>query len=329
MYNSGQKNAFLDSIHLESGKRNWAIDIFNTTENMEVERGVDLAMLSGEDVGTALCSTGATSSVTITNRVPFIVRYKKWCADNGIDAVVLESSDIVYDISDNLRDMMVCSPGQLDYVARRAFPDQGGLRTMAPVYRSYLWLAFSGMFEVDAVQVRERDINLRDLVVNVQGRWYELQPEAIPDIKAAIKLDEIDRNMSGKIKVYHRADGDEIIRGRKIKKVLTPEQYVMKTLRATVHGAMKEIGRNGMSYVKIRKSGLFYGMLSRELKGFTPNFYTIACDDYDRDKHKEVTPVIRQRTISRGVRGYKRDYELWKKAFESELKEEFKVEKLP
>ena len=119
------------------------------------------------------------------------------------------------------------------------------------------------------------------------------------------------------------------MRFRKLKKYIDPESYVKKTLRHIVHIAMHDIGKNGFSYVKVRKSGLFYGMMKREVRGFVPNFYTIASDDYDYDDHKDVTQDIRKRTIARAVMNYKRDYTAWKKAFRNELLEEFNISEIP
>lgn len=327
MYNKEQKERFLDAINIANGNRSWAIGVFNTIENMETETGRDLAMLSPEEVGTALLSSGARSYVTIANRLPLVVRYKNWCAENGIDAVTMLSSEIVFDLSVNIKQTMVCTPKQLDRILHEAFPDRKGMSTMAPAYRAYMWFAFSGMFEEDAVQVRMRDINLQDRLVYVSNRWYGLEPESIPEIKAASKFTTLDREMAdGSIRHYRREEGDVILRGRKLEKSISPKDYVKKTLRPLIQSYMKEIGRVDFTFQKVRRSGLFYETFRREVRGLAPNFYTIAVDDYERDNHKPVTESIRKRTISRGNLNYERDYSAWKRAFEQELKEEFGLE---
>ena len=331
MYNSEQKNRFMDAINLPSDKRSWARVIFDTTQKMEEDRGVDLAMLSGEDVGNALCSTGAMSSITIKNRIPFVIRYKKWCAENGIDTVVIKPYEIVVDFSDSIRETMVYSPLNLFDIIHRAFPDKEGVKTVAPIYRAYLWFAFAGLYEVDAAQVKSKDINFRACVVHYGGRWYQLQPEGLDDIRAAINLDACERVMeNGEIRRFRRAEGDEVIRGRRLSKTISPERYVLKTLRTTIQTYFKQAGHPGMSYVKIRKSGLFYQMLDREVHGMAVNFYTFAVDDFERDKHSDnVSENMRRRMITRTANGYKQDYISWKKAFTNELKEEFDIDKLP
>lgn len=224
---------------------------------------------------------------------------------------------------------MVCTPKNLERLLKEAFENTPGVNTMAPVYRAYLWFAFSGIFEYDAVEIRERDVNINDLVVNVKGRWYELYAEGIEDIKSSIGMNIVCRVINGEKRTFKRDSSDKVLRGRNLDKESTTEKYVKGTMRNVIRGHMADSGHAGVSYNKIQKSGLFYGMLKREIKGFVPNFYTIACDDYERNKHKELSDAIRKKSIARTVLSYKKDYDIWKKAFNEELKEEFNTDFIP
>lgn len=331
MYNERQKIRFLDDVGLAETTRGWAITVFNSTEKLESEYDMDIARMTADDTGRALCYSSIMSASTFANRASFIIKYKKWCNDNGIDSILISSKDIKMDLTDSMRTSMIYSPSQLRDITLEAFPDKDGLRSMAPAYRAMLWFAFAGIYDIDAATIKDSDVNFDARVVNVNGRWYELHEYSIKDIRSAIKVDAFDRRMSdGSIHTFRRADGDTILRGRKLKRDISPERYVEKTLRSVVNVAMTSIGKPGMSYIKVRKSGIYYNMLMREVRGFHVNFYTVAHDDFDHStNHDSPTPEAKQKMISRTVLNYLRDYAAWKKAFEKELRNEFNVNKLP
>lgn len=328
MYNEERKLQFIQECGIEESKSLWMTATFNNTQAMEEELGRDLAEMTAEEVGESLATTGVISTATITNRIPLVVRYKKWCADRGLPAVIIRSEDVKVDVSDNIRDTMVSSPSHLAYLLQKAFPDTIK-KSSHCVYRAYLWMGFAGMQMEDAASVRVSDVDLKSRMIHFNNRWYVIPEEGIGDIRLVCKLKEFARVMRGATVIFERAEGDRILRGRKLKKEITVHGYVRSTLRPTVQAGFKEIGHDGMSFLRIRKSGIFYEMFSREVKGFAVNFATVAHDDYLLGDYKQSNSGSKQKSVRRIMLMYERDYASWKNAFRDELMEEFKLEEMP
>lgn len=328
MYNSDRKTQFINELGLEGGNVVWATSVFNNTDAIESRLSKDLAEFTAEEVGLAIANNGVMSSVTISNRVPLVVRYKKWCASHGFPAVVINSDNVTVDVSGNVRDTMVYSPTQLSSILMEAFPDTNK-KSSKCVYRAYLWLGFSGMTSEEAVSVRNSNVDLRNRIVNLNNRWYMIPDEGINDIKAVCKAKEFVRIMRGAKVSFPRDDGDKILRGRKLKKKITDKGYIRETLRPTVQLGFKNVGKSGMSFLKIRKSGIFYEMFRREVQGLIANFASVAYDDYVSGDYKESDSNPKQKIVRRIMLTYERDYAAWKNAFSTELKEAFSVESLP
>ena len=95
-----------------------------------------------------------------------------------------------------------------------------------------------------------------------------------------------------------------------------------------IQQGFKRIGHGGMSFNRVRKSGIFYGMFEREGYGFPVNFAQGAMDDYQDGDYKESKGNPKQKIIRRIMLNYERDYAAWKHAFEQELLEEFRQREL-
>lgn len=327
MYNSDRKFQFMDETGATEKESLWISAAFKCTAILENELNKDIAMMTADEVSKALAASGVISSVTMANRIPLIVRYKNWCYDKGFDVVQVRSGDIHIDMSDNIRNTMVCTPSQLARILNQSFPDSGP-KSSACIYRAYLWFGFAGMYPEDAASVRISDVDLNRKMVSYNNRWYELKEEGIRDVRRACKLDEFERERNGKQVLFKRDDSDRVLRGRRLKKEISISAYVRSTLRPRTQLGFTNAGHGGMSFLRIRRSGIFYEMLSRELKGFDVNFYTVAHDDFDYGhRDEDVTPI--RKSLRRSILMYERDYAAWKKAFAPELMQEFGVAKIP
>lgn len=328
MYNAERKIRFMKESGIDETKNVWAVATFNNTELMEQELEKDLAEFTAKEVGEALATTGVVSSMTIANRIPFVVRYKEWCAEKGFRSVIIHSNEVAVDVSENIRDTMVYSPSHLARLLQIAFKDPVS-RSSKCVYRAYLWLGFAGMNPLDAASVRVSDVDLKSRMVQFNNRWYMIPEEGINDIKTVMRTKEFVSVMRGKKVSFPREDGDRILRGRKQKKQESVSAYVRNTLRSTVQLRFKEAGYNGMSFLRIRRSGIFYEMFRREVHGLAVNFAPIAHDDYLAGDYKESKANPKQKCVRRLMLIYEKDYAAWKSAFEEELKEEFGITEMP
>lgn len=334
MYNADRKNRFIAESGISS-KTGWAESVFNNTAIVESKLDKDIAEMTADEVGMAIISNDVMSATTTTNRIPLIVRYKKWCADQGFKSVLIQSGDVQVDVSDGIRSTMVYSPSRLLEILEQAFPDDGRKNTPRCVYRSYMWFAFSGLRPVEAVDVRIRDVDLRRRLVSYNHRWYRIFEQSIPDIRTACELTVFEKPTpkGNKIMVRPREDSDRVLRGWSHSSgQRSPEHYVRHTLRTTIQSAFDEAGLKGVSAQKVRKSGIFYDMLGREMKGLDVKvaFYTLASDDFELD-HRGVEVGLRQKhkAVHRVQLMYEKDFQWWKRAFREELMKEFNTDSIP
>lgn len=329
MFNEQRKLQFMKDNDLTPEKDVWVTNVFNLLGPTEEKLGKDLSLFTAEEAGKALATAGVITSITISARVPLVVRYKDWCAEHGFETIQMRSSEIEVDFSDNMRDVMVATPTHLSSLLAESFVDRYE-KSAKVVYRAYLWLGFAGMEKMEAVCLRVSDVNLKQRMAHSnRDRWYAIHELGIPDVRKACELNEFERNVRFGIAKFPRADGDLILRGRRMKKEIPLEKYIKETLRPTVQAAFKAAGHPGLSFDRIRKSGIFYSMLQREVLGIPPNFFTIAHDEFDEFHKEPVAPAAKQKTITRIVLMYNRDYAAWKKAFSKELKEEFGIDEIP
>ena len=329
MYNEGVKRDFINAFGMDKWKFRWATATFNSVERAEEKLGKDIAEMTADEVGTALGSSDVTSSATLANRIPFIARYKSWCIDNGIPAVLVRSSDIHVNISDNIRDTMVYSASNLLSIVNEAFPEKSANDSKC-IYKAHLWFAFSGMQDLDSVRVRVSDIDFNQCSVFLDNRMYFFSELGKRDIRHACEMLRFDRIVNGKSRSFKREDGDKVLRGRETKNGPADDRsYLVKTLRSAVRFGFSESGHPGMSYIRIRKSGIFSESFSREARGVPVNFYQVAHDDFVFDGKTATAGQTKQKILRRLILSYEKDYEAWKRAFENELKHDFGLENIP
>lgn len=329
MYNEGRKARFMNAFGMDNWKFRWATATFNSVEHMEEELGRDIAEMTAEEVGEALATSDVISSATLSNRIPFIVRYKAWCSEQGFPTVLVSTGEIHVDVSDNIRDTMVYSSEHLSHILEISFPEKTQNDSKC-IYKAHLWLAYSGMQDLDSVKVRVSDVDLNQCSVFLNNRMYFFPEAGRRDVKHACEMEVFDRVINGKPRSFRREDSDRILRGRLTKNQVCDEKsYLVKTLRSAVRVGFIESGHAGMSYIRVRKSGIFREAFWREAKGLPVSFYQIAHDDFVFEGKQPTAGQTKQKILRRLILVYEKDYEAWKRAFENELKEDFGLEKLP
>lgn len=327
--NEERKSKFISDSNTDQSNREWIAAMFRFIAAAEDEFGKDLAEMTAEETSRALASSSVVSFMTLTTRIPLVIRYKKWCAENGFKSVQVSQNEIHVDLSASIRESMVCSPKMLSDVIRKAFQINNE-NSSKYVYRAYLWLGFSGMYAEDAVRVCEEDIDFRQRTVFFGNRWYKFPEEALEDIRAAGRITEFVRpDDNGNIKTFPRTDGRQILRGRKLKKVLDDKRYIRATLNSAVTSNMTQAGYSGLSFNRVRKSGIFYEALCREVRGIPVNFYEVGHDDYIHTGKKETAGQTKQKILRRIILNYENDYRAWKLAFAETIKQDFGIDSIP
>lgn len=62
--------------------------------------------------------------------------------------------------------------------------------TVDCVYRCYLWMAFAGMEEANALEVKVSEIDFGPMLIEHGGKSYEIYREAIPAFRMACEATE-------------------------------------------------------------------------------------------------------------------------------------------
>lgn len=337
MFNEEIKQKFISSKR-PSGKmytistQDTIRTIFDMVQVYEHEYQVDFAQMNALQMQTTLDNIGGVRARTAEAIFYYLKEYVKWCAQNGMQTS--EAINVVrVDAIEKFRSCMVSSPAHLKKCIDAAFPNPE-CNTIEYVYRALLWLAFIGFHDFEAIQIRESDVKLEDMLIVYPGRFepYMIYSEALPDIrKVTNDLPDFlePRGKNGVVK--QREFGDRILRGKVTKK--TPEQQLATTIPQMLSRAFKNAAdkytENGMdiprdlslnlSYSRVRLSGVFYRAYDLERMGCEPTFNDEVSREFQRKKAQDRYTIKEERTESKIQyeirKNYLEDYARWKSAF--------------
>ncbi|MDB7829199.1 hypothetical protein [Intestinimonas butyriciproducens] len=305
MYNEERKKKFL-----EDRKKNSAFgrSIFKATEQVEEQYGMDLALLPSEALQSVVNERLGIRTRSVGTAITFIKSYYTWCKENGFD-VGNGIDGLSIQNEEKIRNTMVSSPKHLDILLNSVF-DPVQEETMDCIYRCFLWMAFSGMEDADAMEVKVDEIDFDDMLIRHNNGEYELYKESIAAFRKACSLTEfvyVNPKYSKKV-TRNRFPGEYLMRG------IRSEKISLMTMRGIIGTHFRNNGLK-ISYNRIYLSGVFYRAYEMERAGFTPDFSVLAAERVERiDRNysenyskKKVTTAIEQDFID--------DYSSWKQAF--------------
>jgi hypothetical protein len=273
--------------------------------------------------------------------VTLLKKYVVWCLDkekypSACDAIM----SVKYEGLGKVREQMTANPIHLQAYFDKVFTLESE-ETLDNIYRCFLWMAYAGMNEDDALKVEIKDVNLTELRVEYEGVAYPIYREAIPAFKNAIHLTSFvykHPNYPEKIVMKKRAPGNTIIRGINFNSEEgKTRQDIIYTLRSQLSRRLSEASKNKLdkktntmrdklteqtlSYYRIWLSGIFYRASEAERAGIPVQFADVADELMDRRvniEKKEYKYGAKQGKIqkrNRKARDYMEDYRRWKLAF--------------
>lgn len=342
MYNEDQKSRFINEYSQKSSTRTFVTQIFNWFEQYEEEWQCDLSLQTTEILQPVVNELTGVRNKSTEVVLGVLREYVKWCARNNI-----ETSKGIFDVTidsiDKIRNQMVASPLHLKKILDEYF-DQPEQETIDITYRVFVWMAFAGLQDKDAVKVTSADVDFKKFQINYGGESYEIYKEGYVDFEKACKLDEflfIHENPHYEVP-RKRVAGDTIMRGYRsaeinftsIRPIINKKfsNFEEKQKERQKQQSENEIevseekqrkkGRSqvsGLSYNRIYTSGVFYRMYERERMGEPVNFAAMIQRDVEAKQaegHYRTTKNKTLRTIVRDIeRQYLSDYERWKLAF--------------
>lgn len=323
MYNESQKRAFIKA-HTNSEKSAAKIEqIFSWFEPHEKKWGMDLSLQSAENLQPVVNELTGVRSKSTELILIILKEYVKWCGRNGY-----EVSNGIYDVRvitiDKIQKQMVASPLHLKLKLDEFF-DETGKETVDITYRVFLWMAFAGLEDQDAIRVTRDCVDLEHLCIYFEGHKYEIYKDAIDDFEKACSLTSFQYNHPNYTIRRDRAEGNNIMRGFRSPTV------DLKTIRPIINKRFaakdakndskenKDRQTSRISYRRIYLSGVFYREYEQERAGFPVDFSAFVAESVARKEKTKKYTVTKTRTLNTITntleREYFADYEKWKCAF--------------
>lgn len=230
----------------------------------------------------------------------------------------------------NVRETSVYSPADLREVLELAFPYDRA-KSAKCIYRSFLWLAYSGLYLEDAMTLESHSIDFSEKTAACGNRIFHLCKEGLPDIQLTCVLDEFEIYFrGGKVIAFPRKSGDLLLRGRDVRGKQSAGKEPDCLIRTYVSKELSAIGRGGLTFQRVRRSGIYYRFFQKELNGDRLDFHAAAKEDLEyENKALERCPGVKSQAFIRAAGRYRDGYSAWKSAFSEELMYEFRIDKIP
>lgn len=321
MYNAEQKQAFIFKKYPSASTQKYLTQIFNKFEKFEEAHNKDLACLSVEVLQPLINDFSGVRGKSTDVVLNLLKEYVRWCIANGYEATngIFE---VKIDAVEKIKIQMVPSPLTLLNRLNEYF-DITEKETIDITYRVFLWMAFSGLTDKDAIRVTSENIDLDNSRINFEGHSYEIYEESKEDFKKALCLTDFLYEHPNYSTRKQRVSGNVLIRGVRSATVdlmsLRPIINKKVTEKQNAKGEKSDTSKNGLTYKKLRLSGAFYRAYIRESKGIPVDFSTYIAEEMERKEQskKYTTTATRTYTVIANLleREYLSDYQMWKTAF--------------
>lgn len=320
MYNENQKRAFIEDYTDSEKTAAKIIQIFSWFEPHEEKWGMDLSQQSTENLQPVVNELTGVRSKSTELILIILKEYVKWCGRNGYDV-----SKGIFDVRivtiDKIQNQMVASPLHLKSKLDEFFAPVEE-ETVDITYRVFLWMAFAGLEDKDAIRVTSDCVDLKNLRINFEGHSYEIYKECIEDFEKASTLTSFQYKHPNYTTYRDRAEGKLIMRGIRTPTVDLKTIRPVINKRFSVDDASNETSsrqKSRLSYRRIFLSGVFYRAYERERAGLPVDFSDFVALSIERKEKTKKYTVTKTRTLTTIAntleREYLADYEKWKCAF--------------
>lgn len=316
MYNESQKTKFLDSGVVAPGSRNLAISLFSSCEKYEVQWGADICTRTKEELQPVMNMIFGMKVQSIGSRYSILQRYARWCIDTGVPGA---RSDI-FDVKPNLVDIVairtVPNPIALQRALNLVFAPEEQ-QTTDNVNRLFFWLAFSGIMLQESYNVTSDEVDLINGLINHKGKTFQIYREAIPALLNCINLEEF--RVIGRVRQVIRVKGNNLLRTSSERDMAAkfPRSVLYESSCKLSEASARNDTIPRISYDRVWVSGVFYREYEREMAGFPVSFRDVVKYQMESTKYSErmMIPTNQSSIKSKLLKGYREDYENWKRAF--------------
>lgn len=307
MYNESLKFQYIE-LEDKDSRRRWLTWMFERAEPLEEAASKDICQMNLEELTKVFKSISGNKAVSRITAKTALKTYCRWCISQGVEGANDLTDQLDMKDLEPYRKQMLANPQHMLKLLNEHFDDTSE-GTIHIIYRAYLWMAYFGMFDDQAIDVKKSDVSLSRLIIKSGGEEFEICREAIPDFEWLVKKESFNYKhpLYNNVIVRQRVPGDRLLRGVR-------GQTTNKSIKAHISKRLTASpdDNNPPTISSIRLSGLYYRMMQREQIGIAPNFRPIVRRII---MHKNGGAEPAHPNIVAQARHMNRDYELWKEAF--------------
>lgn len=303
MYNEGRKLRFIEEANRSKA---YAKSVFHNMSCVEEELGKDLCEISVEELQPVVNARLGVRSRSVEAGLSILRDYEKWCLEQGYP-VCGGIGLLKADMASKMRRMMVASPQHLEKILNDAF-DPVQDETVDCLYRCYLWMAFSGFSEEEALSVRVSDVDFPSMMIHHGGKSLDIYRESVPAFRIACDATEFSYVHKKYTMKRPRFQGDLLMRG------IRSDSIKLNTAKCCVQ---KKFDAKGIetSYGRIQLSGVFYKAYEAERYGVSVSFDDAIMSRFANSSGKFHSNYTRTKAVNAIKRDMFEDYGYWKEAF--------------
>lgn len=247
--------------------------MFQISGAFESRAGKDLAELSADELKKVCDLFAKHTSDRVLRYTTNLLRYLRWYKNKYPDKDIGAAWKWVMGQLDKYRISLVASPTHLQLELNKIFrPEESD--TIDNIYRTYFWLAFSGLRDKEnACKVSIDDVRIDEMKFFANGVSFYLYPQSIKAVSRAAKCTSLNYehpNYKGGIVSRDRYDSQMLLRG--IKQDADIESLMVGVKKKTAAVCAKDPTAKRLTYRSVYDSGLFYRQLDLEASGMDVDF---------------------------------------------------------
>ena len=316
MYNEDLKRRFLQDYQESKSISNFGERVFNSLEPFESKCSCDFCAMTLDVAKESISGLFGVRAGSAFGKVSILRTYIQWCIDNNIPNVNAELLSLKREGHATVYSQTVKDPVDLQRFLDVSFDDER-IQTSDCLVRVYLWLAFSGMEDDEAIEVTTDDINIKDMCVTYNGREYELYDESLNAIRACLRP-TFNRYGRNNLTPRERVASKKLLRG--IRSDANMSQIRNVLVRGNKAAFDNKKTEKRLSYFRVWLSGVFYRMYLWEQSGNVVDFTDVAESHMSHGESQNLysfkKPEERRYKLRQLKRNFSIDYERWKESYD-------------
>lgn len=315
MYNQDIKNRFMWELEISQRKSSAVYSayakLFDLSEQIEVDKGRDLAELYRSELAYLDKIVKTQSKIPTSRYKACLLRYFQWYKNRFPAADTGYALSWVLDSLEQFKQGLVSSPTHLQIEMDKIFkPEEGSY--IDNVYRCFLWIAFGGVrYKIDADTLESKDIKFEEMCFWLDGYSYPIYPQALKAMRSAVKdpvfMCDNASYRNSQVIPRDRVPGNKVLRGVRAD---AGSSWIMDGIRLRIAEVAKDDPTvKNFSYRSVFKSGIFYRQYELEMSGMDVDFSGVVKES----RHgKDFPKTSLDATRSRDNAQFKDEYYIWK-----------------